>query len=1283
MREPRLERPDVAAYAGESRGELPTGAPRIHHPMQYPSVKSGSACVGREAELDRLHALYSEAAERGERLALVEGRTGVGKSSILAEFRSRVRLAGGVVLEGRCEPGRAFGPFTEIVERALRFLEEMGREPLGWLDGLACRNGCHAFWFQHPGTAGTAPSPNGRGASDDVDALEKRLRFFEAMSLLLREVASVRAPVVLLHDLERADRGTMQLLSFLCDGAAPFSDGAIGARSIRALFVASIRSDIDSPHSEAIQALRAQPGTAAIEVGHLDEAGVRAYLQSPDTVARVLSRTGGNPETIELLLDGDLLTPEDRVARRLAELSDPARALIEALAVLGRPADVDLLARIADESVAPSARAEFGRCDLVSRSVVDGVLLFAFGREADREHAYRSIAEARRCALHARCVEPSLGRPGQEGDAARHALEARDLARAVPLAMEAASALAARHAHGEAAAILSRAAAAVPEPDRALREQLTEHCRAAGDYKQAIAHARALSALAPGDALVVRRLGELLLLAGLHEEAAESLRAARELTSRSGDALAVVEVDVLLAELCYQRASHAAAQTYAAEALEAAIAHDELGLELQARNTLGKVALARREAVFAAELFETNRAKAASAGLPRQEAQALTNLGVTMLRRQQLADAERTFAQAIEVAERASDSRERAIATENVAVLAHWRHDYGRAQAHYHEAVALLKRLGNRSMLARVAVNLGELYLDLNDVVRARSLCEFSAHVGGVSLPPSVTAEGLILRGRIETAEGHHQAARTAFAGALRIYERLGEESRTILAKLELARVALAEGEVAEARGLLADMPVPESPKREAEVAIAAADVERAAGGDVLAASRRAVEMAERADDEALLLPALARAARAGIEDGQIDEAGRYLDRANAIEARLTERVPREAIAAWNERATRAELRDLAARLASAETPRRPSSVPPPQRPALESRSQWAKRYPGIVGASPVIAQVLGMIDRVAPSDALVLVRGESGTGKELVAEALHRGSPRRDKPFVKVNCAALVETLLLSELFGHERGAFTGANARKKGRFELADGGTIFLDEIGDISPKTQVALLRVLQERELERVGGTQPIKVDVRIIAATHRDLEAMVRDGSFREDLYYRLRGVMIEVPPLRQRLEDLPAVCDHLLGRIARERGEAPKMLSQEVLRLLAGHRWPGNVRELENVLRSATLFADAETLRREDFAAFSETFGEPEPETSLVPDDGAPPDIQELIYGRVRAGDHSLFELKKVIERECIARALEETGGNITRAATLLGMKRPRLSQLVKQYGLAPSAGES
>jgi transcriptional regulator with GAF, ATPase, and Fis domain len=293
----------------------------------------------------------------------------------------------------------------------------------------------------------------------------------------------------------------------------------------------------------------------------------------------------------------------------------------------------------------------------------------------------------------------------------------------------------------------------------------------------------------------------------------------------------------------------------------------------------------------------------------------------------------------------------------------------------------------------------------------------------------------------------------------------------------------------------------------------------------------------------------------------------------------------------------------------------------------------------------------------------------------------------------------------LLSELFGHEKGAFTGANARRRGRFERANGGTLFLDEIGDISPRTQVALLRVLQEKTFERVGGTTAIRANVRILCATHRDLKAMVERGEFREDLYYRLRGITLEVPALRHRIGDLPRISEHLLGRIALERGETPKSLSPDALELLSRHRWSGNVRELENALRAVSLFADGNVITAscllenvEDLRPLARTQSilAPVPSSAdpIEPgDDSEEGDIESLpageanatsvAYSQVRQGTISLSDMKRQIERDCIARALAETRGNITRAAALLGMKRPRLSQLVKQYGLAAVSSEA
>jgi len=934
--------------------------------MQYQTVTPPAPCVGRESELARLNDLYREAQQRGERLALLEGPSGVGKSHILGEFRSRVRLEGGVVLEGRCEPGRAFGPFAEIVDRALRFLEETGRTTSIDLGHLACRGACHRFWYQHHGrdaAEGAAPAVLAVHAAE-LEALEKELRFFDALHQLLRDVAAVRAPVVLLHDLERADQGTLQLMSFMLEGAGPWSDGVAPDRSLRALFMASLRSDGMFPHGDSVDKLREHACATRIEVGHLDEEGVRAYLQSPDTVARVLQRTGGMPERIDLLLDGDPLTPQARVARRIEALSDPARALVEALAVVEHPADYELLSRIAGTTVDHAARHEFADLDLVTRSVVDGSLLFAFAREADRERAHQILGPERSRRLHARCVEAYLDLPGREQDAAHHALEAGDLEQAVPLALDAARSLAARHAHGEAAALLEQVREQAPDgAPLELREQLADLYRAAGDYKHALSHARTVLEATPASATAARRLGELLTLAGQLDDATRALENARRLAASTDDPSAVVEVEVLLAELHYQRASYDEALPWADEALAAALELGQGVLEISARNTLGKLALAQKDAATAAELFESNRKKAAQAGLRHHEAQALTNLGVAMLRRQQLADAEAAFRRAIEVASNVGDTRERAIATENLAVLAHLRRDYRRAQPYYHEAVGLLKRLGNRPMLARVAINLGELYLSLGEHARARTLCEFAAHVGGAGLPPSVTGEGLVLRGRIELADDNTSAARTSFEGALRIYRRLGE-ARVADAMLELARVGLADGDVAAARAVLADMPAQESPKRQAEIALLAVDVERAAGGETLTAAKRALDAAQQADDQEIVLPAVIRVGRALIDEGDLSGAADALERASRIEEELTRHIPEESLGPWSARPLRAELTDLDARLTAAWTedgreasPRRPSSMPPPApKTSLEERAaHWAEAYPNIVGGSPRI----------------------------------------------------------------------------------------------------------------------------------------------------------------------------------------------------------------------------------------------------------------------------------------------------------------------------------------
>ena len=310
-------------------------------------------------------------------------------------------------------------------------------------------------------------------------------------------------------------------------------------------------------------------------------------------------------------------------------------------------------------------------------------------------------------------------------------------------------------------------------------------------------------------------------------------------------------------------------------------------------------------------------------------------------------------------------------------------------------------------------------------------------------------------------------------------------------------------------------------------------------------------------------------------------------------------------------------------------------------------------RVEGIIGDSGRMQEVLSLVRRVAPSDATVLIRGESGTGKELIARALHYASPRAAGPLVKVNCAALAESLLEAELFGHEKGAFTGAVASRKGRFEVADGGSIFLDEIGDLPPHLQVKLLRVLQEREFERVGSSRPIKVDVRLLAATHRDLEALVREGRFREDLYYRINVVTIMLPPLRERREDLPPLIEHFLRAFAGKNDKSVRGLTREAREALLRYDYPGNIRELENLIERAVVLTRDDVIGVEDL-----------PLTLETPASGS--------------GDEAgLIAAVEGLERRMIREALAKADGTQTRAAELLGISERVLRYKLKKYGLS------
>ncbi|MGC2321206.1 MAG: sigma-54 dependent transcriptional regulator, partial [Terriglobales bacterium] len=327
-----------------------------------------------------------------------------------------------------------------------------------------------------------------------------------------------------------------------------------------------------------------------------------------------------------------------------------------------------------------------------------------------------------------------------------------------------------------------------------------------------------------------------------------------------------------------------------------------------------------------------------------------------------------------------------------------------------------------------------------------------------------------------------------------------------------------------------------------------------------------------------------------------------------------------------------------------------------------ENRRLWneAGLDHDIVGESPAIAAVLQKIARLAPSEANILVYGESGTGKELAARALHRNSARAEKPFIAINCAALTESLLESELFGHEKGAFTGAAGAKPGQLEVADGGTVFLDEIGELAPALQAKLLRVLQEREFFRVGGTKPIRIDIRVVAATNRDLAAEVAAGRYRQDLYYRLNVVSFTMPALRDRKSDIPLLAQHFLQRLSRKSVRAIKGVSAEALTTMENYSWPGNVRELENALERAVILGAEAWIQPEDL-----------PETVLENQSpgGEPQDGASTRY------HDAVMALKK----DLIAKAVEQAKGNYTEAAKLLDLHPNYLHRLIRNLELKGS----
>jgi DNA-binding NtrC family response regulator len=771
----------------------------------------------------------------------------------------------------------------------------------------------------------------------------------------------------------------------------------------------------------------------------------------------------------------------------------------------------------------------------------------------------------------------------------------------------------------------------------------------------------------------------LALLAGRTALARGNLRRARsaltDAIALATDEQARAEASVEMAELELVCGDRTGAHEHADRAITLS---NELETQLAASNVIGKAHLADGQWNEAVDRFAHDEERALGNGHEVAALRARLNRAIAIMSQGRRLEAQALLEDIQQGGEALGDRRATCFALANLSVLATLGHDYAEGIRLVELAIEQMRPLGDTLRLARQIINLAGLRLSVGLVDEAEQALAFGRQACGSNLGDALVCNLSVVKARVNLAKGNTMRAASAVQEAIEAANRSSDGAKLGEACRLASRVALEDGDVARARRFLErSRDAASGPSADAETTLIEAAIERAAGNDFSSLAADALELASADDDVNLGREAHELCARAAHLEDDVETAYEHLDAALRLRDRVAASLTPTLRSRYLERAEIARLGALQLRWSSErQVERTIPSHASPEPPTRRRRERRQARE--LVGDSQAMRALRSAIAKVGKSATTVLVQGESGTGKELVADALHHASGRAEGPLVKVNCAALVETLLLSELFGHEKGAFTGASSRKRGRFEQANGGTIFLDEIGDISPKTQVALLRVLQERSFERVGGVSPISVDVRVVCATHRDLPTMVADGRFREDLYYRLCGVTLDVPSFRARLDDLPAIAAALLERIAFEQHCPAKQLGDEASDALTHYHWPGNVRELENALRAAALFSEGDVITLADFTDNVQSLADLASPASLAAPMSTTRARQsasptEAVYAEVRGGQ-SLPDMKKALERACIERALEETGGNITKAAELLGMKRPRVSQLVNQF---------
>ncbi len=1046
------------------------------------------------------------------------------------------------------------------------------------------------------------------------------------------------------------------------------------------------------------------PVDETIDLSERAAAAIREYLASDAVVSAFMSGMGGDVSRLDDFVTRLAEGPQHLALYRAEHLDDLQRSMLDTLAVAAVPVSPDVLHDATAllggaEYFAKSLRA-LESAGLVRKSMGDGQILVGMEDVELARALVDRLSDDRRRATHRSLADAERVRNESDPDVgflARHYIASEDVELAIEFGVRAASRWEAAREYAKAREVVEGLLPLVDDQTRpGLELKLSSILEHLGEYQKAL-DACILAGVAHGEGSI--RRGRLLTRLGRFEDARSAFGEALD------DGSDRIRRDAVLgvADAAYALGNHDDAVALL-EKMLADLGDSDLEASvrdravLAARNTLGKIAMVRNEFSRAVELYEENRELAAQWGWEAEVARAQANLGVVALQRDDFAEALERLEFALDESA-ARGSLPRAYCLLNIAAVHQRRGDFGAALDNCFEAMRCARKVGDQAAYTVAARNLATVYQDLGAYDRAWAIVD---HLREEYENTPVTLAGgwnLFVRGHLLHETGRLDEALDVFE------ELLDGGARAVFgtqSTIRLAEIHAELGHLERARELL-DSVDDRLDARAKHRALADLLEARLVLADDPASAVEAARDCYRSLTEAGMKNEPVRAqllvADGLVALGREGEATSELQRALGRLREVARSVPPEfADSFWSKSINKklvSRLQELGGEVpgecicdevvAEAETVE-------VDRVALHQSPQflqWRQRYEEIVGEDPQLHHVFRIIDRVASASASVLIYGESGTGKELVASALHRRSNRTGKPFVKVNCAAFVENLLLSELFGHEKGAFTGANEQKIGRFERADGGTIFLDEIGDISPNTQVALLRVLQEGTFERVGGNSTQKVDVRVVCATNKNLEEMVQRGEFRLDLYYRLKGVVIEMPALRDRRADIPRLARHFTEQFSAEK---PRAFTDDALQFLASYSWPGNVRELQNFVRSALLFVDGPSIAMSDIDEFREFFVSGTVDSSLPPVDidvevdvaTLPANTRPQAVGEWRAIDpedalvesivaegRSLADIKKKLEIECIKRALIETGGNITQAADILQMKRPRLSQII------------